>query len=252
MFKKKKKEKLDQAADVEFINGSDKKEEEKKKNGNKTVVWVVLTGAVLLMYFALVAVGATFANDYKNYEVMVYVPAPDVEKVHKDTEITKDNVNSLFSTAVMDSRKIPSDYIRDITVLIGKYTVEDIQQMEVICESGFSDLDMKKGITNPIEVSFSVNSFDQAVGGVLRKGDCISLYVVKRDDFDKTVDAEKIVDTTFVTRAFSSAGTEINREDIENANTPTTIINIYIPQAQEEAFNRAILEGTLRVSRVAQ
>lgn len=250
----KKKEKMEQPdtnMEVEFVNGNQEEEKKEKKHGSRVTVWLVLTVAVLLLYFALVAVGSAFANDYKNYEVPVYVPAADVLKVEKGTLITEENVNKLFTSAVRDSRTIPSDYISDLSLLIGKFAAKDIGQMEIVCESGFYDLDMKEGILNPVEVSFSVNSFDQAVGGVLRRGDCISLYVVRKDEAEKEVTAEKIVDSTYVTRAFSSAGMEIDREDAENADTPTTIINIYIPKAQEDAYNRAISEGTLRVSRDA-
>lgn len=251
MFHKKEKNGRPIKESVEFTNGLQQKavSENNQKGGKVKLIAFCVLGAAIL-YIALVMVQSSLINDYKQYEVTVFVPAIGIPA---NTQITEQNMQKLFLSVNRDSRTISEDYIRDLSELNGSYTVKKLEPLEIVCESGFQELDMTEGMVWPVEVSFQVSSFDQAVGGVLREGDCINLSVVKMEGYEeKEVIIQQIIEKTYVTRAFSSAGVELKREDNENVDTPATIINIYIPKAQEEAFNKAISEGTLRVSKVVE
>lgn len=246
LHKKNKKMAKNQA---EFVDGRKEKEESArdKKSGRVKMLFFCVAGTVVL-YAALVMMQASLVNDFKEYEVTAFVPA---RQIPANTRITEQNVSELFTRVVRDSRTLPPDYITDTSALKGQYTAKIQEPMEIICKSGFQALFMAADLKEPVEVSFQVSSYDQAVGGVLREGDRINLYVVKAEE-EKEMTVRQIVENTYVTRAFSGAGVELKREAAEEADTPATILNIYIPKTQEETFNKAIAEGTLRISRVVE
>lgn len=59
-------------------------------------------------------------------------------------------------------------------------------------------------------------------------------------------ESKNICTHAYVTRTFTSSGEEAAGDDKDKA---TLVINIIIPAEQEEEFNRAIVEGTVRVGR---
>lgn len=234
---------------AEFVDGRKEKEEsDKDKKAIRVKMLFFCVAGTAVLYAALVMLQASLVNDFKEYEVTAFVP---VRQIPANTYITEQNVKELFTPAVRDSRTLPSDYITDTAALEGQYTAKMLEPMEIVCQSGFQSLSMAQDMKEPVEVSFQVSSYDQAVGGVLREGDRINLSVVRTEE-EKETTVQKIVERTYVTRAFSGAGVELKRESAEEANTPATILNIYIPKEQEGAFHKAISEGTLRISRVVE
>lgn len=244
MFKKKK------VKDI-FVDGLQEAEGEKKETKKKTRLLIACVLGFLILYIALVSIESAAVNDYKNYEVTAYVP---VRTIEKNTKMTEDNVHDLFHKVTRDSRILPEDYVSDPMELIGQYAKKEIGLMEIINTGSFQTIDMCKGIQNPVEVSFSVNNYDQVVGGILREGDCINLYVIRKekDEMGEQIVSELIVKDTYITKAFTNTGMEVSRADEVNKDTPTTVINVYIPRDKEETFHEAVIEGTLRVSKIME
>jgi len=242
---KKKKEK-----DV-FADGLQGVGEGKKNTRMKTRILAFCVLGFLILYVALVSIESAVVNEYKNYEVTAYIPAHSIEK---NTKVTKENVHDLFQEVIRDRRIIPEDSVSDPVYLIGQYAKKEIGSMEVISAGSFQTIDMCEGIPDPVEVSFSVNNYDQVVGGILREGDRINLYVIRKekDETGEQIVSELIIKDTYITKAFTNTGVEIKREDEVNGDTPTTVINVYIPGGKEEAFHEAVIEGTLRVSKIME
>jgi len=237
----------------DFVDGLKVAEEEKKKSSNhKAKILLFCLLGVMVLYAALVAVQSAAVNDHKNYEVAAYISSGNILK---DTKITEQNVSELLRAVTRDSRTIPEDYITDPMLLVGQYAKKDIEHMEIICVSGFQLLIMSEGIENPVEVSFCVNNYDQVVGGILREGDRINLYVVRKEksvSMSEEIISESIIKNTYITKSFTNTGMEVRREDKDNSNTPTTVFNVYIPMDKEESFHKAVIEGTLRVSKIIE
>jgi len=232
-----------------FEDGQQGAEEGKKNTKMKTRILVFCVLGFLILYAVLVSIESAAVNDYKNYEVTTFIPAQVLEK---NTKVTNENVHDLFQEVTRDSRILPDDYISNPMDLIGQYAKMEIELMEIIHAGSFQEIDMSEGITNPVEVSFSVNNFDQVVGGILREGDRINLYVIRKekDETGEQIVSEPIIKDTYITKAFTNTGLEVKKEDTANGETPTTVINVYIPRDKEETFHKAVIEGTLRVSKI--
>jgi len=234
-----------------FEDGQQGAEEGKKNTKMKTRILLFCILGFLILYGVLLSIESAAVNDYKNYEVTTYIPVLVIEK---NTKVTKENVQNLFQEVIRDSRILPEDYISNPIELIGRYAKKEIGLMEIIHAGSFQETDMSEGITNPVEVSFSVNNYDQVVGGILREGDRINLYVIRKekDEAGERVVSEPIIRDTYITKAFTNTGLEVRREDTVNGETPTTVINVYIPGDKEETFHKAVIEGTLRVSKIME
>ena len=177
---------------------------------------------------------------------IVYVA---VKEVPENTLVTEENIGTYFEAKERALSAVPDKAIENGAELYGMYTDRVINKNEIVTGESFSSLDERtKDIEHPIEVSLNASNLSQLVGGVLRTGDYINIWSVKSN----TINGEKITETknicshVYVTRTFSSSG-EIASED--NADMATMIVNIIIPAEQEEEFNTAIVEGTLRVGR---
>jgi hypothetical protein len=124
-----------------------------------------------------------------------------------------------------------------------------IDKNEILTGKSFSSLDERtRGIEHPIEVSLNASSLSQMAGGVIRAGDYINVWAVKSTNIngESVTKTESICTHAYVTRAFTSSGEEASGNDKDKA---TLVINIIIPAEHEEEFNRAIVEGTVRVGR---
>ena len=164
-------------------------------------------------------------------------------------EVTVLNISDYFAIEDRPASVIPDGCITHDTQLVGYITDRTIKKNEIVTVTSLSTVDDRiKGIDNPIEVSINASSLSQFVGGVLRTGDFINIWSVKTD----TVNGEKVTETkqicshAYITRTFSSSGETAAEGDSEMA---AMIINIIIPAEQEEEFNTAVSEGTLRVGR---
>lgn len=244
MFKKKK-------VKDDFVDGLQEAEGKKKDTKKKTRMLMACVLGFLILYVALVSIESAAVNDYKNYEVTAYIP---VKAIEEKTQVTENNVHGLFHKVIRDSRILPEDYVSDPMELVGQYAKKEIGLMEVVTAGGFQTIDMCEGIQNPVEVSFSANNYDQVVGGILREGDRINLYVIRKekDEAGEQMVSELIIKDTYITKAFTNTGMEVSREDEVNKDTPTTVINVYIPRDKEETFHKAVIEGTLRVSKIME
>lgn len=179
----------------------------------------------------------------------IYIAAVDIQK---DTDVTNDNAGSLFKAEKRAVTSLPKGAITDLNELIGLITDRNIQAGEIMTVNSFSSVDARTtGIKNPIEVSFNAANISQVVGGVLREGDYVNIWSVKtvRDNGIIESKAEEICKFAYVTRAFTSTGTEVGR-GTDNSDDATVVINIIISADDEAEFNKAIVDGTIRVSRV--
>lgn len=201
----------------------------------------------ILLYIIMVFVEKVIINAEDT--ILVYVSASDIEK---DVDITWDNFDMYFKQEYRAISTLPGKIVTNANALVGMITDRQIQENEVITMDSFSSVDNRvKGIVNPVEISFNVANIAQVVGGVLREGDYINIWSVKtvRENGYNDTKAEQICRLAYVTRAFTSTGAEVGR-GVENSDEATVVINIIISAKDEAAFNKAIVDGTVRVSRV--
>ena len=172
-----------------------------------------------------------------------------VKEVPENLLITAENIGGYFALMERPLSAVPDNAVENAAELYGKYTGRMIDKNEILTGKSFSSLDERtRGIEHPIEVSLNASSLSQMVGGVIRAGDYINIWAVKNTNIngESVTKTENICTHAYVTRTFTSSGEEASGNDKDKA---TLVINIIIPAEQEEEFNRAIVEGTVRVGR---
>lgn len=208
----------------------------------KVILYSIIVTAAL--YAVLVFIEKSIVNSDDRSPVYVAV-----KEVPQNMEISEINITEYFKLVDRPDSVIPDGCIVQDTGLIGHITDRTISKNEIVTVTSLSTRDERtKDIVHPIEVSLNASNLSQFVGGVLRTGDYINIWSVK----SYTVNGEDVTETkqicshAYVTRAFSSSGEAAAEGDSDMA---AMIVNIVIPEEQEEEFNAAIVEGTLRVSR---
>lgn len=221
---------------------ADKVKKEKGGVSAKVILCSVIVAAVL--YALLIFVEKSIVDSEATKQVYV-----SVKEVPKDILVTDENMSEYFALKERPLSAVPDNAVSDGKELMGKYTDRVIDKNEILTGKSFSSLDERtRGIEHPIEVSLNASSLSQMVGGVIRAGDYINIWAVKNTNIngESVTKTENICTHAYVTRTFTSSGEEASGNDKDKA---TLVINIIIPAEQEEEFNRAIVEGTVRVGR---
>lgn len=221
---------------------ADKVKKEKGGVSAKVILCSVIVAAVL--YALLIFVEKSIVDSEATKQVYV-----SVKEVPKDILVTDENMSEYFALKERPLSAVPDNAVSDGKELMGKYTDRVIDKNEILTGKSFSSLDERtKGIEHPIEVSLNASSLSQMVGGVIRAGDYINIWAVKNSNIngESVTESKNICTHAYVTRTFTSSGEEASGNDKDKA---TLVINIIIPAEQEEEFNRAIVEGTVRVGR---
>lgn len=221
---------------------ADKVKKEKSGVSAKVILCSVIVSAVLYALLIFVEKSIVDSEDTKQ----VYV---SVKEVPENLLITAENIGGYFALMERPLSAVPDNAVENAAELYGKYTGRMIDKNEILTGKSFSSLDEgTRGIEHPIEVSLNASSLSQMVGGVIRAGDYINIWAVKNSNIngESVTESKNICTHAYVTRTFTSSGEEASGNDKDKA---TLVINIIIPAEQEEEFNRAIVEGTVRVGR---
>lgn len=230
-----------------YTGEEESKQEEKKPKGPVNIkVFVYCLIATFILYALLVAIEKAVVGSEE--KMPVYVVTDDIKEAFL---ITEDNFDDYFRLEERITDTLPAGYITDKSKIIGSLTDRELLEKEVAVADIFvKEQNLIKMIENPVEVSLNASNLAQVVGGVLRTGDIINIWSVKtvNKNGTQTIETIQIYEGAYVTRAFTSSGEEISRDNTEEAST--MVINIVIPAEQEEAFNKAIAEGTIRLGRV--
>lgn len=149
---------------------------------------------------------------------------------------------------------LPEDAVQSQEQIQGKFVISDLGKNQILSGSLFKDKEAAAEWENTVEVSVGVGSIAQIVGGTIREGDQVNISTVKETgkDMGDGMTAREfinipIIQKAYVTQTFTSAGTVVSSKDKEQ---PVTVINILIPAENEDAFNKALVSGTLRISRI--
>lgn len=166
-----------------------------------------------------------------------------VNNIKEGTVIDENNKDSLFEVVTVDGSLDFETVLRNTDELIGRIIDTEIKKGEIISSERLIDKDSVLGkIENPVETSVRVTDISQVVGGILREGDIIDISVVN----STTTENEKVLEGVYVSKAFSSDGTEVDR----NSGMSVLTVNIIVSPEDEAKLNQAIELGTIRVSKM--
>ena len=166
-----------------------------------------------------------------------------VNNIKEGTVIDENNKDSLFEVVTVDGSLDFETVLRNTDELVGRIIDTEIKKGEIISSKRLIDKDSVLGkIENPVETSVRVTDISQVVGGILREGDIIDISVVN----STTTENEKVLEGVYVSKAFSSDGTEVDR----NSGISVLTVNIIVSPEDEAKLNQAIELGTIRVSKM--
>jgi len=224
---------------------------------------LICLACALLVFFVLIIIEKNIINATDKDRVLVIIA-----DVKDGTKITEDNVEIYLGYAERNSHEIPKGAVTDIYQVLDQYVTRDMVTNEIAITSAFEEIDLYGGIESPIEVSIGVSNIAQVVGGTIREGDLINLDIITKNPLPSealygtdtngqaaldTYICSKLLDKVRVTRVFSSNGVPVKTENaVEGSAETATVINIVIPEELEVIFNKAVVEGTIRVSRVVE
>lgn len=209
-----------------------------KLSGLKTALIMFAFG--LIAFFCLLMVVKKASGSYDKTDILVAI-----KDVAPNTEITEENVDEYFTTASADIKFAGKNTIKDKKEIIGKYNTELIRESENINSSIFSDAeDVKSQFTSPVEGSFAVSSFSDAVSGRIRKGDYVDVYVV---DAATKVTTKATHLPVYISNVYDGNGVLIETSD---SATTALSFNFLMEKHDEEEFYSAIAGNSVIVTKV--
>ncbi|CUQ30718.1 SAF domain-containing protein [Clostridium baratii] len=208
---------------------------DKAKGENKIITVIVSLFLTIVVFIGLLIVQKNIISPHG--KATVYIATQDLSK---GTLITKENINSLFTTQVVDGQLKVSNAVDNKNNLIDHVVTENLNKGTVIAKNYFLDKNnILNKIDNPTEVSFTTNDVSNVLGGVIREGDLINISIVNKDNRSK-----ELLKNAYVTKVFAQDNTELKRGD----DKPSMTINIIIPGSLVQEFNTGVSNGNIRVS----
>lgn len=166
-----------------------------------------------------------------------------ISDIKKGTVIDNSNKSNYFVVDEVDGKYNFDTAIRNLDELSNMIIDREVRKGEIISSERLMSKDsLLSKIENPVETSVRVNDISQVVGGILREGDIIDISVVN----STTTENEKVLEGVYVSKAFSSDGTEVDR----NSGMSVLTVNIIVSPEDEAKLNQAIELGTIRVSKM--
>lgn len=210
----------------------------KKAKKGKKRTWMIIAAP---MVAAVLFVGIFLTMERKvlsDYEVKTVVTAK--VEIEKGTQVTKENVNELFTTTQMKTEYVIDNVIVKPNSLVGHVIENNIHAREMISASDVTDRQAwVDSLKQPIEFTFTASSVAASVGGSIRGGDVIDVGITMQKA-DGTAHFESIGRNIYVKEAYDDKGTAVPKSDKE---TICTMFRVVMEQAEGEAFLEKLRAG---------
>lgn len=232
-----------------FGRGNNKEKVQTEKGKYKFLISLLLAVAVTM--------GLITYEDYKlsDYEtVTVLCVNKNMDTIAEGTVITEENADEYFYTMEVQKELATKNALTSVDELIGKKTSVEMYANEIVTSADFTDVnDELSSIIDPVETSINASDLSQLVGGILREGDIIDISIIGEE-------GEVIykLDGVYVTKAFNTSGEMIDKNASNHAdadsnetvsNENAMIVNVIMSKSDEQALNRHINNGRIRVAK---
>ena len=202
----------------------------------------LINGSMVAALVAAVAVFVVMLQIEKN-TLAAYEKAPIYtasREIPKGLMITEENWKEYFKEIMLEKSAIPDAAIctvEQISGLVAKVTVTEGAYLMADMFENRNDITAQ--MTEPVVAGLRAEDLYQVVGGVLRAGDRIHIYVV-----DEEGEASLAWENVYVQGVFDQSGTAISNDD---RNTAAQRINVYLDKKRVEEFYSRLHAGTLRI-----
>lgn len=210
----------------------------KKMKKSKKRNWVIIIAPIVA---AVLIVGIFLTVERKvlsDYEVKSVAVAK--LEIERGTQVTQENVDTLFTIAEVKTEHIIDGAITEPDSLIGCVIENNIHAKEMICAQDVTDRQAwMDGMSQPVEFTFTASSVAASVGGSIRGGDVIDVGITVHQA-DGKAHFESIGRNIYVKEAYSDKGVAVPRTDQE---TVCTMFCVVMEQTQGEAFIEKLRAG---------
>lgn len=212
----------------------DRKGAESRKKGLPGIILAAFTAAAVT-YIVLLNVEKNALSAYEKGDCWVLAQA-----LEKGTEITADNVGSIFCAAQADLRHIPQEAVADPQTLLGAQAAITIPGGSIVTEPMFTSAgSFRSALEHPVIAGCRADDLYQLVSGTLRSGDRIHIYTVD----EELGETYLVWDNVMVYQTFDSAGNLIPPQDTLSA---AARINVLLEEGTAELFYSELYRGSLR------
>ena len=202
----------------------------------------LINGSIVAALVAALAVFVVMLQIEKN-TLAAYEKAPIYtasRQIPKGLMITEENWEEYFRAIMLEKSAIPDTAICTVEQVSGLVAKVAVTEGAYLMEDMFEQLnDITAQMSEPVVAGLRAEDLYQVVGGVLRAGDRIHIYVVNEEG-----EALLAWENVYVQGVFDQAGTAISNED---RNTAAQRINVYMDKKRVEEFYSQLNVGALRI-----
>lgn len=214
---------------------------EKKQPGG-TGIW---TGSILAAFLVAIGIFVVLLQTEKKvlgaYEKAgIYVA---LQEIPKGMLLTPDNYEDYIVLKELDKTCIPETALKFPEQIDGLIAGERIEAGVLLTTGMFErQQELTAHMQEPVIAGFKAEDLYQVVGGVLRAGDRIHIYMVT-----ETGQAHLVWENVYVQQVFDSGGSAIQAG---NTSTAAQRMNVFLDAADVDRFYTELAQGTLRVVKV--
>lgn len=230
----------------------EKKVKEKRHGSVLPVAFLISIIVAGVVYVSLLRMEANILSDYE--KVTIYTVASDIAK---NTVITKENIGMYFTTTEVERTILPADVIYNLEDIERKAISFNATPGTILTQSMFYSInDIYGKYNNPKEIGLSMSDISQAVGGIIRTGDYVDIYILTKQNTSSLssaeLDAYRPMKTTpiyshvYVSKAFDSSGNVIENSDKTSV---CQRINVIVGEDEVNTLYKSILDGSIYISK---
>lgn len=210
----------------------------KKKTRKNKKEWVPIVAAVVVAILFVCIFLRVETKVLSQYDVASVVTAKT--EVEAGTQISKDNVDEIFTVTEMMTEYVIENAVTDPATLVGKVIKCDIHKKEMLSTQDVVDRQRwMEEMNEPIEFTFSATSLSAAVAGTIRGGDEIDIGITYQREDGKPY-FESIGRSVYVKEVYSENGTVVPRSDKE---TTCTMFRVIMEKAEGELLIEKLRTG---------
>lgn len=210
----------------------------KKMKHGKKKSWLMVVAPIVA---AILFVGIFITIERKvlsSYEVKQVVTART--EIEKGTQITKENLEALFTVTDMKTEYVIEDALTKPEQLVGCVIENTVHAREMINSQDITDREKwTKELEQPVEFTFTASSIAASVGGTIRGGDVIDVGITVQKSDGKS-HFESIGREIYVKEVYNEKGVAVPKSDKE---TVCTMFRVVMEKSEGEVFLERLRAG---------
>lgn len=220
----------------------------KRDNRKSTKKEMGLKIGIMVAVFAFLAAAAVYAVMLKiekemlagEKQISVWVLKEEIER---NRIVQDEELKNLVEPVSYPESLVPEKAILDTELIPSGKALCQLGKGTVLCEGMFRDVELEvKHYKDPVIATVEAADLMAAVGGIIRKGDIINLYIFK--------EGQEIgrYEDVLVEDVFDASGMSIPGEETQ----PASRMNVYLERDEVAEFYRIQQEAVVRSAKLNQ